>query len=156
MAALEADEDDQREMLGVADFMGSMRAAGWHSGQEVGASKSGLSTSACVVSIPCEKPGYVFSVPFCTSSTARGPELSWETAGRVPDVDGVMQVEVLGQVGKVAGVVDHVVALADLRGAAVPAPVMGDHPVPVVQEEKHLGVPVVGRQGPPAEPGVSG
>jgi hypothetical protein len=28
MAALEADEDDQREMLGVADFMGSMRAAG--------------------------------------------------------------------------------------------------------------------------------
>jgi hypothetical protein len=46
-----------------------------------------------------------------------------------------MQVEVLGQVGKVAGVVVHVVALADLRGAAAPAPVMGDHPVPVVQEK---------------------
>jgi hypothetical protein len=26
---------------------------------------------------------------------------------------------------------------------------MGDHPMAVVQEEKHLGVPVVGRQGPP-------
>jgi AcrR family transcriptional regulator len=26
---------------------------------------------------------------------------------------------------------------------------MGDHPVAVVQEEKHLGIPVVGRQGPP-------
>ena len=25
---------------------------------------------------------------------------------------------------------------------------MGDHPVAVVQEEKHLGVPVVRRQGP--------
>ena len=67
----------------------------------------------------------------------------------VPDVDGVMQVEVLDQVGKVVGVVVHVVALADLRGAAVPAPVMGDHPVAVMQEEEHLGVPVVGRQGPP-------
>lgn len=28
VAALEADEDDRREMLGVADFMESMRAAG--------------------------------------------------------------------------------------------------------------------------------
>jgi hypothetical protein len=60
-----------------------------------------------------------------------------------------MQVRVLGQVGKVVGVVVHVVALAGLRGAAVPAPVMGDHPNAVAQEEKHLGVPVVGRQGPP-------
>jgi AcrR family transcriptional regulator len=62
-------------------------------------------------------------------------------AGGVPDVDGVMQVKVLDQVGKVVGVVVHVVALADLCGAAVPAPVMGDHPVAVVQEEKHLDVP---------------
>jgi hypothetical protein len=67
----------------------------------------------------------------------------------VPDVDGVMQVKVLSQAGKVVGVVVHVVALADLCGAAVPASVMGDHPVAVAQEEKHLGVPVVGRQGPP-------
>jgi AraC-like DNA-binding protein len=43
------------------------------------ASRSGLSTSACVVSIPCGKPGYVFSVPFCTSLTVRGPEVSWGT-----------------------------------------------------------------------------
>ena len=68
-------------------------------------------------------------------------------AGGVPDVDGVVQVEVLGQAGKVVGVVVHVVALTGLRGAAVPAPVMGDHAVAVVQEEHHLGVPVVGRQG---------
>ena len=63
-------------------------------------------------------------------------------------MDGVVQVEVLDEVGQVVGVVVHVVALADLRGAAVPAPVMGDHAVAVVQEEHHLGVPVVGRQGP--------
>jgi hypothetical protein len=65
-------------------------------------------------------------------------------AGGVPDVDGVVQVEVLDQVGQVVGVVVKVVAVAGLRGAAVAAPVMGDHPVAVVQEEKHLGVPVVG------------
>src|ERR1700722_17537478 len=70
-------------------------------------------------------------------------------AGRVPDVDGVMQVKVLDQVGQVVGVVVHVVALADLCRAAVPAAVVGDHPIAMVQEEKHLGVPVVSRQGPP-------
>ncbi len=59
-----------------------------------------------------------------------------------------MQVKVLDQAGEVVGVVVHVVAFADLGGAAVPAPVMGDHPVTVVQEEEQLGVPVVGRQGP--------
>ena len=69
--------------------------------------------------------------------------------GRVPDVDGVVQVKVLDQIGEVVRVVVHVVAFADLRGAAVPAPVMSDHPVAVLQEEHHLGVPVVGRQGPP-------
>ena len=69
-------------------------------------------------------------------------------ARRVPDVNGVVQVEVLNQVGQVVGVVVKVVAVAGLRGAAVPAPVMGDHAVAVVQEEEHLGVPVVRRQGP--------
>jgi hypothetical protein len=70
-------------------------------------------------------------------------------AGGVADVDDVVQVKVLDQAGQVVGVVIHVVALEDLGGAAVPAPVMSDHPVAVVQEEEHLGVPVVGRQGPP-------
>jgi len=48
-------------------------------------------------------------------------------------VDGVVQVEVLDQVGQVVGVVVKVVALAGLRGAAVPAPVMGDDPVAVLR-----------------------
>jgi hypothetical protein len=71
------------------------------------------------------------------------------TAGGVPDVHGVVQVKVLGQLGQVIGVVVHVVALAGLRGAAMSTPVVGDHPVAMVQEEKHLRVPVVPRQGPP-------
>ncbi|MGH3298350.1 MAG: hypothetical protein ACRDP7_41820 [Trebonia sp.] len=45
----------------------------------INASKSLLIVSACVVGIPCGKPVYVFSVPFCTSLTVRGPEVSWGT-----------------------------------------------------------------------------
>src|SRR5690348_17757073 len=58
------------------------------------------------------------------------------TAGGVPDVHGVVQVKVLGQLGQVIGVVVHVVALAGLRGAAMSTPVVGDHPVAMVQEER--------------------
>jgi hypothetical protein len=44
-------------------------------GQEcTNASRSGLIVSACVVGMPCGKPLYVFSVPFCTSSADSGPE----------------------------------------------------------------------------------
>jgi hypothetical protein len=53
----------------------------------------------------------------------------------VPDVHGVVQVKVPRQLGQVIGVVVHVVALADLRGAAMSTPVVGDHPVAMVQEE---------------------
>jgi hypothetical protein len=53
-------------------------------------------------------------------------------AGGVPDVDGVMEVEVCGERGEVIGVVIHVVAVAGLGGAAVAAPVVGDDPEPVL------------------------
>jgi hypothetical protein len=66
-------------------------------------------------------------------------------AGGVPDIDGVMEVEMGGHRGQVVGVVVHVVTAAGPRGAAVPAPVMGDDAVAVLQEEQHLGVPVIGR-----------
>jgi hypothetical protein len=67
---------------------------------------------------------------------------------RVADVHGVMQIEVLGHRGQVVGVVIHVVTIASLSGAAVPAPVVGDDTIAVLQEEQHLGVPVVSRQRP--------
>src|SRR5262249_7306323 len=46
------------------------------------------------------------------------------------------------------GIVIHVVSVAHLCGPAVPAPVMGNHPVAMMQEEQHLRVPIVGRQWP--------
>ena len=69
-------------------------------------------------------------------------------AGRVADVDRVVEIEMFGQRGQVIGVVVHVVTIAGLRRAAVPTPVVGDHPVAVAQEEQHLGVPVVSRKRP--------
>ena len=39
----------------------------------------------------------------------------------------------------------HVVTGAGLVGPAVAAPVVGDHPIPVMKEEGHLGIPVVRR-----------
>jgi hypothetical protein len=39
-------------------------------------SRSALIVSAWVVGMPCGKPLYVFSVPFCTSSADSGPESS--------------------------------------------------------------------------------
>ena len=53
-----------------------------------------------------------------------------------------------GQRREIVGVVIHVVAVADLAGAAVAAAVMGDDAKAVVEEEQHLRVPVVGRQRP--------
>ena len=64
-------------------------------------------------------------------------------AGGVPDVDGVVQIEVLDQRGEVVGVVVQVVPAGGLGGAAVAAPVVGDDPVALGQEEQHLVVPVV-------------
>jgi hypothetical protein len=42
----------------------------------------------------------------------------------------------------------HVVTVAGLGGPSVAAPVMGDDAIAVLEEEQHLGVPVIGRQGP--------
>src|SRR5439155_5883483 len=68
--------------------------------------------------------------------------------GGVPDVDGVPEIEMGGQRSQVVGVVVHVVTVAGLRGASVSAPVMGDNAIVVLEEEQHLGVPIVARERP--------
>ena len=69
-------------------------------------------------------------------------------AGGMADMDGILQVEMLDHREGVGGIMVHVVAVADLGGAAVAAPVMGHHAVAVLHEEQHLRVPVVRRQRP--------
>ena len=70
------------------------------------------------------------------------------STGRVTDVNRIMQVEMRCQRSQVVGIMVHVVAIAGLRRAAVSTPVVRDHPVAVLQEEQHLGVPVIGRERP--------
>ena len=65
------------------------------------------------------------------------------------DVDGVLEVESGSKTPRGVGrIVIHVVAGVGLRRAAVAAAIMRDDAKTLVQEEQHLGVPVVGRQRP--------
>ena len=63
-------------------------------------------------------------------------------------MDAIAQVEVVDHGGEVVGVVVHVVAVEHLLGAPVPAAVVRDHAIALVQKEHHLRVPVVQRQRP--------
>ena len=69
-------------------------------------------------------------------------------AGRVADVDGVLQIEMRRHRGEIIGIVIHVVAVARLGRATVAAAVMSDDAIAVIEEEEHLRVPVIGRQRP--------
>ena len=64
------------------------------------------------------------------------------------DVDGVVEIEMGSQRGEVVGVMVHVVAVAGLGRASVPSPVVSDDAVAMLEEEQHLGVPIVAREGP--------
>src|SRR5207237_8084332 len=46
------------------------------------------------------------------------------------------------------GVMIHVVATADLGGASMATPVVGDDAIAALEEEQHLRVPIIGRQRP--------
>ena len=69
-------------------------------------------------------------------------------AGGMADVNGVLQVEMRRHGREIVRIMIHVMAVADLAGAAVAAAVMGDDPKAVIEEEHHLRVPVVRRQRP--------
>src|SRR5262249_42871954 len=60
----------------------------------------------------------------------------------------VLEVEMLREGREVVGVVVRVMSIRTLARPSMPAAVMGDDPIAMVQEEQDLGVPVVGRQGP--------
>src|SRR5882724_6183397 len=71
------------------------------------------------------------------------------TPGRMPDVNGVLQVELLDQGRKVVGVGIHVVAAPRLARAAVPPAIMRDTAVSPLGEKQHLVFPGVRAQRPP-------
>src|SRR6266566_4439065 len=69
-------------------------------------------------------------------------------AGRMANVDGVVQIEMRDDRGGVRGVVVHVMTIADLARPAMASPVMSNDAIPPLHEVEHLGVPVVGAQWP--------
>ena len=67
-------------------------------------------------------------------------------AGGMANVNSILQIEMRGQRGQVIGIVIHVVTVAHLSGSAVPAAVMSDDAIAVLEKKQHLRVPVIGRQ----------
>ena len=67
---------------------------------------------------------------------------------RMANVDRVAQIEMRDNGRDVGGVVVHVVTIADLARSPVATPVMGDDAIPLLQEEEHLGIPIVAAQRP--------
>ena len=59
------------------------------------------------------------------------------------DVDGILQVEMLGHRRGIGCVMVHVVASVHLRRAAVTAPVMRHDAIAFGKKEQHLIVPIV-------------
>jgi hypothetical protein len=67
---------------------------------------------------------------------------------RLRTVDMTDADELGSQRSQIVSVVVHVVTVAGLRRASVPPTVMGDDAVAVLQEEQHLGIPVISRERP--------
>ena len=70
-------------------------------------------------------------------------------ASRVADMDSILEIEMRRHRGEVIGIVIHVVAVADLAGAAVAAAVMSNDAIALIEEEQHLRIPIVGDSGQP-------
>ena len=64
------------------------------------------------------------------------------------DMHGALEIEMGDNRREIVGVVVHVMAVGHLGRAAMAAPVVGDDAEAVVEEEHHLGVPVVRRERP--------
>jgi hypothetical protein len=115
---------------------------------------------ACVVGMPCGKSliGH-FTVSGGTglndrrlrdtaSAVSRQIMHHLAAAGGMAHVNGGLQIEMRRQSREVVGIVIHVVAIADLGGAAAAAAVMGNDATALIEEKQHLRVPVIGRQRP--------
>src|SRR5580700_11353534 len=68
--------------------------------------------------------------------------------GGMSNMDGIFQIEMRRDSRQVIGIMVHIVALGALRRAAVPTPVMRNHPIATMQEEQHLVIPVVRAKRP--------
>src|SRR5262245_31328711 len=69
-------------------------------------------------------------------------------ACRVAYMYCVLEIEMFSKGRQVIRVVIHVVAITGLRGSPMPTPVVGYNAVPMIEEKKHVCIPVIGRKRP--------
>src|SRR5437899_8476086 len=69
-------------------------------------------------------------------------------AGRMADVNRILEVEMIGHGLQIVGIMVHVVAAAGLSRATMSAPIRGNDAETFADEKKHLRVPIIGRQRP--------
>src|SRR5208283_3059735 len=69
-------------------------------------------------------------------------------AGGMTDHGCIFEIEMVHQLGKILGVLIHVVALPGLARASMAAAIVGDNPIASLSEKQHLGIPGVGAQRP--------
>ena len=69
-------------------------------------------------------------------------------AGRMADVDRVLQIECFDQRRQIVGVGVHIVAVPGLAGAAMAAAVMRDAAVSAMRQKHHLVFPCIGAERP--------
>src|SRR5437764_12431303 len=70
------------------------------------------------------------------------------TAGGMPDVDSVLEIERGGEFGQIGGICVHVIACPRLARSAMASPVVGNATVSLGRQEKHLVIPCVRRKRP--------
>src|SRR5208283_1688989 len=73
---------------------------------------------------------------------------NFSSAGRVADMNRILQVQLFRKSRQIVGVGVHLVAIPGLVGTALPSPVMRDHSIAALPKEQHLSVPVVRRERP--------
>src|SRR6266566_3455567 len=69
-------------------------------------------------------------------------------AGRMPDVNCILQIELVRHGLQIVGIVIHIMAAIGLSRAAVSAPINGDDPIALGEKEEHLRVPIVRAEWP--------
>src|SRR5438477_11054706 len=69
-------------------------------------------------------------------------------AGRMPDVNSILEVEMIGDRFQIVGVVVHVVSAAGLSRATMSTPISCNDTETFADEEKHLRVPIIRRERP--------
>src|SRR4029077_661491 len=69
-------------------------------------------------------------------------------AGRMTDVNCILQVEMIGDGLQIISIMIHVVSVAGLSRATMSAAISRNDAIAFAEEEKHLRVPIVRREWP--------